>query len=179
MLSFANCCDLIGKGEAGEEADGVLLSSDHGHGGLPVRILIGGHCEAGLDPRLVWGADGLTSELEVAAVSPVDDSAVASSSESLSSTDDDMSIVARSLNEEEKEVGTEGKKEDEDISGGWQELVEVSEAGWWQRHVSPGEEYLLFWEEEVLQRLSDSLQAVLTGKVQAKLRSVLGRPICY
>ena len=70
--------------------------------------------------------------------------------------------------EEHKSISKEG--EEEDISGDWQELVEVSEAGWWQRCVSPGEEYLLFWEEEVLRALSSSMQAVLSQKIHDKLR---------
>ena len=120
---------------------------------------------------MVWGATGLASDLQLAAVAEItpsdssEDGTSAAATTNVLSKGTDMKSTAA-----EVEVGRDAMSKGADISGDWQELVEVSEAGWWQRCVSPGEEYLLFWEEEVLRALSSSMQAVLSQKIHDKLR---------
>jgi hypothetical protein len=120
-----------------------------------------------MEPRLVWGADGLACEMQLAAVSMISPPTDSSENEAPSISPEGIDRKGEIDGEEEHKSICKGE---EDISGDWQELVEVSEAGWWQRCVSPGEEYLLFWEEEVLRALSSSMQAVLSQKIHDKLR---------
>ena len=153
--------ETASKASAEDGGDVVMVDRDSCPRGLPVRILVYGHCDEDMEPRLVWSADGLACEMQLAPVSmmpPTD-----------SSENEALSISPRGIDrkgdiKEHKSIS----KEEEDISGDWQELVEVSEAGWWQRCVSPGEEYLLFWEEEVLR--APIMQAVLSQKIHDKLR---------
>jgi len=117
---------------------------------------------------MVWGASGLASDLQLAAVAvvPPSDSSVDGTTTTNVSPEGTYSKCTAAEGGDEHDAMSKGK----DISGDWQELVEVNEAGWWQRCVSPGEEYLLFWEEEVLRALSSSMQAVLSQKIHDKLR---------
>ena len=160
--------------------DPVVVDRDHCPRGLPVRILVCGHCDAdNAEPRLVWGADGLACEMQLAAVAMAPPSTDSSGNEAGSASTSISTPPPERIVDTNNDVGVEERKSlslsvsegaEGSISGDWQELVEVSEAGWWQRCVSPGEEYLLFWEEEVLRALSSSMQAVLSQKIHDKLR---------
>mmetsp|Transcript_22315 Transcript_22315/g.32063 ORF Transcript_22315/g.32063 Transcript_22315/m.32063 type:complete len:756 (-) Transcript_22315:30-2297(-) len=162
MPVFTDSCS--GQDQEGEE-DVVMVRSTSTKGAVPVRILVNGHCEKGLDPRTVWGADGLVGMYGTVKENDLIAEDVGNSCNELPGDLSHPSIAT-----EATEVSNEGHLKCA-IGDDWQELG--SSGGWWKQKVGAGEDYILFWEEAVLQKLSDSLQKIVKDKIYDKLRSLV------
>jgi hypothetical protein len=94
---------------------------------IPVYILISGHAEKGLDPRLVWGADGVLSDL---GFTPATASSVSNSSGNVS---EEMLSLTSAKQSESSAQGACHDTDDEE----W-ECITFTDNGWWREIVAEG-----------------------------------------
>jgi hypothetical protein len=135
----------------------ILISSPQVNAGFPIYIAVCGHYEKGCDPRSIWGANGTAVKYEAFPLLEEHSTLIENTT---------FSAVT------ENTIFSGFEKNKSEISE-WEQLKEVEFNGWWRTYIPYGDEYILLWEELVLDKLHDSFRSILTDKITGRIRSFI------